>query len=165
MTSGDLRKVAAWFCQNSLLISPDKTKLLLIGTRQMLHNTPTDLDLHVTLLGKELRPVVSTRDLGVYMDATLSFYEHITSVTSSCLSSLIHKVSSSTRTRVFLNIPTEVELEKCHSVQQAFIHNFLLNQSDWSQLSYWVLLSLSISLFLSRDFFANDLCFDTQHIR
>ena len=48
----------------------------------------TDLDLHVTLLGKELRPVVSARDLGVYMDATLSFDEHITSVTSSCLSSL-----------------------------------------------------------------------------
>ena len=84
----DLRKVAAWCCQNSLLINPDKTKLLLIGTRQMLQNMPTDLDLHVTLLGKELRPVVSARDLGVYMDATLSFDEHITSVTSSCLSSL-----------------------------------------------------------------------------
>ena len=84
----DLMKVAAWCCQNSLLINPDKTKLLLTGTRQMLQNMPTDLDLHITLLGKELRPVVSARDLGVYMDATLSFDEHITSVTSSCLSSL-----------------------------------------------------------------------------
>ena len=51
------------------------TKLLLIGTRQMLQNTPVDLDLHVTLLGKQLRPVVTARDLGVYMDATLSFDE------------------------------------------------------------------------------------------
>ena len=84
----DLRKMPVWCCQNSLLINPDKTKLLLIGTRQMLKNTPADLDLHVTLLGKELRPVVSARDLGVYMDATLSFDEHITSVTSFCLSSL-----------------------------------------------------------------------------
>ena len=56
----------------------------------MLQNTPADLDLHVTLLGKELRPVVSAKDLGVYMDATLSFDEHITRVTSSCLSSLSH---------------------------------------------------------------------------
>ena len=56
----------------------------------MLQNTPADLDLHVTLLGKELRPVVSAKDLGAYMDATLSFDEHITSVTSSCLSSLSH---------------------------------------------------------------------------
>ena len=71
-----------------LLINADKTRLLLIGTRQMLQNTPADLDLHMTLLGKELRPVVSAKDLGVYMDSTLSFNEHITSVTSSCLSSL-----------------------------------------------------------------------------
>ena len=76
-------------CQNSLLINTDKTKLLLIGTRQMLQNTPAYLDLHVTLLGKEVRPVVSAKDLGVYMDDTLSFDEltHVTSVTS-CLSSL-----------------------------------------------------------------------------
>ena len=62
------------------------TKLLLIGTRQMLQNTPADLDLHITLLGKELRPVVSARD--AILDALLSFDEHITIVTSSCLSSL-----------------------------------------------------------------------------
>ena len=54
----------------------------------MLQNTPRDLDLHITLLGKELRPAVSARDFRVYMDATLSFDEHITSVTSFCLSSL-----------------------------------------------------------------------------
>ena len=41
----------------SFLINPDKTKLLLIGSHQMLRNVVADLDLHVTLLGKELRPV------------------------------------------------------------------------------------------------------------
>ena len=63
-------------------------KLLLIGTRQMLQNIPADLDLHVTLLGKELCLVVSVKDLGVHMDARMSVDEHITSITSSCLSSL-----------------------------------------------------------------------------
>ena len=55
----------------------------------MLQNTPAGLDLHVTLLGRELRSVVSAKDVGV-LDVTLSFDEHITSVTSanSCLSSL-----------------------------------------------------------------------------
>ena len=84
--SEDLRKVTVWCCQNSLLINPEKTKLLLIGTRQMPQNTPTDLDLHVTLLGKELRPVVSAKDLGVYMDATLSFDEYFSN------SLIIHKL-------------------------------------------------------------------------
>ena len=72
----DLRKVAAWCCQNSLLLNPDKKKLLLIGTRQMLQNKPTDQDLHVTLRGKEWRPIVTARDLEVFMVATFSFDEH-----------------------------------------------------------------------------------------
>ena len=39
----------------------------------MLQNVPVDLDLHGTLLGKELRPVPSEKDLKVHMDATMSF--------------------------------------------------------------------------------------------
>ena len=51
---------------------------------------PADLDLHVTLLGKELRPVLpgSAKDLEEHMDATLSFDDHIRSISPSCLSSL-----------------------------------------------------------------------------
>ena len=32
----DLRGIAAWCCSNSLLANPEKTKLLLFGTPQML---------------------------------------------------------------------------------------------------------------------------------
>ena len=39
----------------------------------MLQNTPADLDLQVTLLTKELRPVVSAKDLGVYMKRYIEF--------------------------------------------------------------------------------------------
>lgn len=39
----------------------------------MLQNVPVDLDLHGTLLGKELRTVPSAKDLKEYMDATMSF--------------------------------------------------------------------------------------------
>ena len=52
----ELKEVASWCCQNSLLINPDKTKLLLTGTRKMLQNVPVDLDLHGTLSGKEPAP-------------------------------------------------------------------------------------------------------------
>ena len=37
----DLRRIAAWCCANSLLINPDKTKLLLLGTSQMLRKFQT----------------------------------------------------------------------------------------------------------------------------
>ena len=34
----DLRRIAAWCCSNSLLANPEKTKLLLFGTPQMLNH-------------------------------------------------------------------------------------------------------------------------------
>ena len=51
---------------------------------------PAHLDLQVTLLGKELRAVLPgwAKDLEVHMDATLSFDDHIRSISSSCSSSL-----------------------------------------------------------------------------
>ena len=47
----DLQRIAAWCCTHSLLINPDKTKLLLLGTPQMLARVPKGFG--VTLLSKE----------------------------------------------------------------------------------------------------------------
>ena len=73
----DLKTVAAWFCSNSLHINPDKTKLLVFGTRQMLCNVSSNFKL--SLLGKELSPVPFAKDLGVFMHlniyVTNSFYD------------------------------------------------------------------------------------------
>ena len=41
-----------------------------------------------SLLGKELEPVTADRDLGVMLDANLTFNEHIVSTASSCMSRL-----------------------------------------------------------------------------
>ena len=59
----DLKKIASWCCYNSLLINPEKTKLLVLGTCQMLQKLPADF--HVTLLGKKITPSPSARDLGL----------------------------------------------------------------------------------------------------
>ena len=84
----DLKRVAFWCSQNSLLINPVKTKVLVVGTRQMLQRVPSDLNF--VLLGKELVPVPSAKDLGLFVDSTLSFDEHITITTvSSCMASLV----------------------------------------------------------------------------
>ena len=37
----DLSEISSWCCENSLLISPDKTKLLVIGVPQLLRNLPS----------------------------------------------------------------------------------------------------------------------------
>ena len=84
--SEDLRRIAAWCCTHSLLINPDKTKLLLLGTPQMLARVPEGFG--VTLLGKEILPSRSAKDLGVIVDSRLSFDEHVSEVVSRCTGSL-----------------------------------------------------------------------------
>ena len=79
----DLRNIAAWCCKNSLLINPDKTKLLVLGTPQMLTKILDDLS--ITLLSKEITSSKSAKNLGVTMDCNLTYDEHVTQVTSKCI--------------------------------------------------------------------------------
>ena len=82
----DLRDIAAWSCMNSLLINPDKTKLLVLGTPQMLMKIPDDLS--ITLLSKTITSSKSAKNLGVTMDCSLTYDKHITQVTLKYIGSL-----------------------------------------------------------------------------
>ena len=82
----DSQKIATWCCYHSLLINPEKTKLLVLGTRQMLQRLPADF--HVDLLGKKVTPSPSARYLGLQVDITLSYDDRVTQTVSSCIGSL-----------------------------------------------------------------------------
>ena len=82
----DLSKIAAWCCYNSLLINLGKTKMLVVGTRKVLHKLPENF--HVTLLGKKITPAISIGDLGVQLDSLPSFDQHIDVTTSTCIAGL-----------------------------------------------------------------------------
>ena len=82
----DIRMVASWCCNHSLLINPEKTKLLIMGTRQLLSTLPEGF--HITLLGKEIYPVSSAKDLGIILDKSLTYDDHITEVVSKCVAAL-----------------------------------------------------------------------------
>ena len=81
----DLIKLRNWCFNNRLLLNPDKTKLIVYGSRQMISKRQ---DFRLTLLGKELLPVDSVKDLGVVFDSKLSFRDHIIKTASSCMSAL-----------------------------------------------------------------------------
>ena len=83
----DLQRVAYWCCSIRLLIKLDKTKVLHIGTRQMLNLVPREV-VSVNFLGKQLIPVTSATDLGVTIDANLTYDAHVSNVASSCMSNL-----------------------------------------------------------------------------
>ena len=73
------------------------------------------------LLGKELEPVTVARDLGVMLDANLTFNEHIVSTVSSCLSRLgqINRVKhffDKTTLIIIINVLVFSQLFNCSSV-------------------------------------------------
>ena len=59
-----------WCCQNSLLINPDKTKILLVGIPQLLWQLP---QMSILLLGKEIRSIPVAKDLSLYIDQSLTY--------------------------------------------------------------------------------------------
>ena len=65
MLNDDLRKITKWCCRNySSLLNPEKTKHLVIGVPKHTKTLPT---LSVTLMSKNIKPVATARDLGVYL--------------------------------------------------------------------------------------------------
>ena len=82
----DLLAVARWCCTNSLVINPDKTKLPVIGVPQITRSLPSFLT--VKLLGKEIKPVPVAEDLGVIIDSSLCYNEHVTKPVPDCMRTL-----------------------------------------------------------------------------
>ena len=82
----DLREICKWRCQNLLLINPDRAKILLVGVPQLLRQLP---QMSISLLGKEIRPIPVAKDLGVYIDQSLTYNDHIAKTVSNCLFKLV----------------------------------------------------------------------------
>ena len=115
--SEDLENIAGWCCANHLLINPDKTKLVLFGTRQLVSKLP---DVTVSFLGQQLCPVSSAKDLGVTLDSGLTFNNHI-SLSSSLLSSLcqtsrVHHLFSKEVLHIMINSVVFSKLFYCSAV-------------------------------------------------
>ena len=82
----DLRNISRSCAENSLLINPEKTKLVVVGSAQLLKKLP---HISLSLLGKTASPVSFAKDLGVYVDQYLTYDVHITKTASSCMNQLV----------------------------------------------------------------------------
>ena len=82
----DLHRVFEWCCKNSLLINPDKTKMMVIGSQQLLQQLEHTVS--IDFIGKTLEPVAQVKDLGTTLDSNLKYNEHIQRLSCSCISKL-----------------------------------------------------------------------------
>ena len=71
--------------RNRLLLNPDKTKLIVFGSRQ---RTPKLHEFRLSLLGKDNSPVQSAKDLRVILDSNLTFEDHIKTTVSEYIARL-----------------------------------------------------------------------------
>ena len=81
----DLVRVRNWCFNNHLLLNPEKTKLMVFGSRQMRSRMP---DFRLSLLGRDIVPSLTIKDLGVTFDPEISFDDHIMNTVSTCMSCL-----------------------------------------------------------------------------
>ena len=58
----------------------------MVGVPQLTKTLPP---LSVTLIGKIIEPVTTAKDLGVYIDNSLNYNDHINKISSSCIYYLI----------------------------------------------------------------------------
>lgn len=68
----------------------------------------------LSLLGKELTPIQSVKDLGVTFDCNLNFNEHVLNIISSCMSSLgqISRVKHALKKELLIIIINSLVLSK-----------------------------------------------------
>ena len=77
-----LLDVGDWMRSSKLKLNPDKTEVLLFGTK--LHRKEFMKHFPAILLDQEITPTDSARNLGVVFDGGLNFRKHISLVCRSC---------------------------------------------------------------------------------
>ena len=83
--NSDLREIAKWCSTNSLLINPNKTKLLVVGVPQLTRNLSLP---PVFLLGKNIKSSPVVKNLGIWINSAVTFDDHASKLSSSCLYNL-----------------------------------------------------------------------------
>ena len=75
----DLTRIDNW------TLRINRTKFVIFGSRAMVSKAQ---NVHANLLGKEIKPVASAKDLGVVLDPIRTYNNHVGSTVSSCMAQL-----------------------------------------------------------------------------
>ena len=114
--NNDLHEVSKWCEENKMVINAEKTKMMLVTTRQKWQNLhKTDHDVQIN--DKNLQVVNGERLLGVEIDHFLSWSSHV----------------QKTHTTIARHIALLCRIKKYlpHQARQTFYHSFILPHMDY----------------------------------
>ena len=75
-----------WFTENQMKVNSSKTQLIVLGTRQMLHDLPMT---SITVNGVIVDEIPRVKNLGIVMDRYMSFEPHVNQLVAKCTGLLI----------------------------------------------------------------------------
>ena len=108
-----LQDVKEWMSASKLKLNPDKTELILFGSKKQRERL--NVCFPIDILGNPLHPTKSVRNLGVWFDSDFSFSKHVQNVCKSCFIQL----------RDFRNIRQFLTHDAAVSVANAFVSSRL----------------------------------------
>lgn len=79
----DLERIAVWSGRNSLVLNPNKTKYMVLGSKDQIRKI-CDQSPIVSVLGQTIERVDVSKNLGVVFDSELRFKTHIENLVRNC---------------------------------------------------------------------------------
>ena len=87
-TTATLTGARDYFLKNGLQLNTTKTQCIFIGSRQYISQIPSDVAIHIG--DTIVKPSISVKNLGIYMDSHLSFNIHINELCKKVMGVLIY---------------------------------------------------------------------------
>lgn len=83
-----LNKAREYFLRNGLMLNPNKTQCIFIGTRQIISRIPANTTIRFD--GNNVQPVSHVKNLGVHMDSCMRFDTHINELNKKVMGTLMY---------------------------------------------------------------------------
>lgn len=79
----DLSNVAQWANKNGLVLNPNKSKYVILGSKHQISKI-LNIDPLLNICGQSIERVEEARNLGIWLDSRLRFEKHVTNLVRSC---------------------------------------------------------------------------------
>lgn len=76
MINEDLKSILVWSHENALVLNPQKSKFLVLGTKHQ-RNSVVEQSPRIQINGEDIERVLSARNLGLVIDGDLRFEQHV----------------------------------------------------------------------------------------